>query len=286
MFWAGDSRAYVFEPDAGARQLTTDDIRDRGDAMANLREDSVVSNAMSADTDFLVNHRKVELTAPFLVVAATDGCFGYLPSPMHFEHLVLAALRDAPDTDSWSAAVQAQIGAVTGDDAAMAVLGIGADHDELPASCSRGAPPSSRQRWVDAAGRPRRRACASMERTARGAARDPAASAQAPAVGGVQAGLRAVPRTRRPPARRRREGRATWCTGYRLLEDFRVVGAGLSEWTLRRARTAGSSSSSGSSAPPTRTTPHRAARRPRHANAPAAPPSRRTTVGSRPRWPR
>ena len=68
-------------------------------------------------------------TAPFLVIAATDGCFGYVPSPMHFEHLVLAALRDAPDTDGWSAAVQAAVSAVTGDDAAMATLGIGADHD-------------------------------------------------------------------------------------------------------------------------------------------------------------
>jgi hypothetical protein len=106
-----------------------DDIRDRGDAMANLREDSVVSNAMSADTDFVVHHRQVELTAPFLVIAATDGCFGYVPSPMHFEHLVLAALRDAPDTDGWSATVQATISAVTGDDAAMATLGVGADLD-------------------------------------------------------------------------------------------------------------------------------------------------------------
>ena len=129
LLWAGDSRAYVFQPGRGAQQLTVDDIRDRGDAMANLREDSVVSNAMSADTDFVVHHRKVELTAPFLVVTATDGCFGYVPSPMHFEHLVLAALRDAPDTDSWSAAVQAAISAVTGDDAAMATLGVGADHD-------------------------------------------------------------------------------------------------------------------------------------------------------------
>jgi serine/threonine protein phosphatase PrpC len=129
LFWAGDSRAYVFEPDGGAQQLTVDDIRDHGDAMANLREDSVVSNAVSADTDFVVHHRKVELTAPFLVIAATDGCFGYVPSPMHFEHLVLAALRDAPDTDSWSAALQAGVSAVTGDDAAMATLGVGADHD-------------------------------------------------------------------------------------------------------------------------------------------------------------
>jgi len=130
-FWAGDSRAYVFDPGAGAQQLTVDDIKDRGDAMANLREDSVVSNAMSADVDFVVHHRRVELTAPFLVVAGTDGCFGYLPSPMHFEHLVLAALRDAPDTETWSGAVQTATSAVTGDDAAMSVLGVGADHEQF-----------------------------------------------------------------------------------------------------------------------------------------------------------
>jgi hypothetical protein len=129
LLWAGDSRVYVFQPGSGARQLTVDDIRDHGDAMANLREDSVVSNAMSADTEFVVHHRQVELTAPFLVIAATDGCFGYVPSPMHFEHLVLAALRDAPDTDGWSAGVQAAVSAVTGDDAAMAALGVGADQD-------------------------------------------------------------------------------------------------------------------------------------------------------------
>ena len=91
VFWAGDSRAYVFEPD-GARQLMSDDLRDPGDALANLRRDSVVSNAMSADTEFHVNYRRVELQAPFLLVCATDGCFGYLPTPMHFEQLVLAPL--------------------------------------------------------------------------------------------------------------------------------------------------------------------------------------------------
>ena len=86
VFWAGDSRAYVLPAD-GARQLSTDDLRDPSDAMANLRRDSVVSNAMSADTDFHVNYRRVELKAPFLLVCATDGCFGYVPTPMHFEHL-------------------------------------------------------------------------------------------------------------------------------------------------------------------------------------------------------
>lgn len=125
MLWAGDSRAYVFEP-SGVRQLTTDDLRDPGDALVNLRADSVVSNALSADTDFHVNYRRVELEAPFLVACATDGCFGYMPTPMHFEHLVLSGLEGASSTSAWSTAVQARVSEVTGDDAAMAMLGVGA----------------------------------------------------------------------------------------------------------------------------------------------------------------
>jgi hypothetical protein len=131
VLWAGDSRAYVFVPGGGACQLTTDELRDQGDAMANLRQDSVVGNAMSADDDFHVNHREVELTAPFIVVAATDGCFGYVRSPMHFEHLVLRTLQASCDAASWSAALQAEITAITGDDAAMSTLGVGAELDEF-----------------------------------------------------------------------------------------------------------------------------------------------------------
>jgi hypothetical protein len=126
VFWAGDSRSYVFTAD-GARQLHPDDLRDPGDAMANLHHDSVVSNAISADTDFAVNYRRVDLGAPFLIISATDGCFGYLPTPMHFEQLILGALAEARTAEDWSAAVQTRIIAVTGDDAAMAVMGVGAD---------------------------------------------------------------------------------------------------------------------------------------------------------------
>ncbi|MFL6132824.1 MAG: hypothetical protein ACJ72A_08480 [Nocardioidaceae bacterium] len=131
LFWSGDSRVYVFNPGTGAHQLTRDDLRDRGDALVNLRQDSLVSNAMSADTDFVVHHHQVELTAPFLAVAATDGCFGYVRTPIHFEHLVLASLRDSNDTESWSGLLQQRIAAITGDDASMAVLGVGADQAEF-----------------------------------------------------------------------------------------------------------------------------------------------------------
>jgi serine/threonine protein phosphatase PrpC len=130
VFWAGDSRAYVFES-RGASQLSTDDLRDPGDALANLRRDSVVSNALSADTEFHINYRRVELRSPFLVVCATDGCFGYVRTPMHFEYLVLNHLLEARNTEAWSSALQAEIAAVTGDDAAMSTLGVGADLKEF-----------------------------------------------------------------------------------------------------------------------------------------------------------
>jgi hypothetical protein len=131
VFWSGDSRVYVLDPATGAHQLTRDDLRDRGDALVNLRQDSVVSNAMSADIDFVVHHHQVELSAPFLAVAATDGCFGYVRTPIHFEHLVLSSLQDSIEAGSWSRLLQQRIAAITGDDAAMAVLGVGADHGEF-----------------------------------------------------------------------------------------------------------------------------------------------------------
>lgn len=130
VFWAGDSRAYALDA-TGMHQLTTDDLRESGDAMANLHQDSPVSNAMSADTEFTVNYRRVELEAPFLLVCATDGCFGYVPTPMHFEHLLLSTMSTTRSSDEWSSSLQREIGAVTGDDAAMSVMGVGAD---LPAA--------------------------------------------------------------------------------------------------------------------------------------------------------
>jgi serine/threonine protein phosphatase PrpC len=127
LFWAGDSRAYVLEPEAGLMQLTTDDLRSAGDAMRNLTDDSVMSNAISADTEFHINYRQVELQAPFLLLCATDGCFAYVRSPMHFEQLLLSTLQAARDVTGWQRALEAAVTAITGDDAALALLGLGAD---------------------------------------------------------------------------------------------------------------------------------------------------------------
>ena len=127
LFWAGDSRAYLADPEGGLMQLTTDDLRSGGDAMRNLTDDSAMSNAISADTDFHVNHRQVELQAPFLLLCATDGCFAYVRSPMHFEQLLLSTLGAARDVSDWQRALEAAVTAITGDDAALALLGLGTD---------------------------------------------------------------------------------------------------------------------------------------------------------------
>ncbi len=146
-FWAGDSRGYLLDPQHGLQQITVDDLRDPGDALANLRQDSVLSNAVSADRAFEIGCATMNVTAPFLVLAATDGCFGYLPTPMHFERLLLQTLQQAADAPQWSAALQTQIAAVTGDDAALAVIGVGADFADLQqAFQSRTALVT--QRWV------------------------------------------------------------------------------------------------------------------------------------------
>jgi serine/threonine protein phosphatase PrpC len=129
LFQAGDSRAYVAEPDGGLRQLTTDQLRSGGDAMRNLTDDSVMSNCISADTEFYIDHHQVQLQAPFLLLCATDGCFAYVRSPMHFEHLLLSTLQAARDVPAWQQALEAEVTAITGDDAAIALLGLGADLD-------------------------------------------------------------------------------------------------------------------------------------------------------------
>src|SRR5215207_8994440 len=64
-FWAGDSRVYTIDPVTGAHQLTVDDLRSNHDAMQNLVDDSVMDNCISADTEFHINDRRVELSAPF-----------------------------------------------------------------------------------------------------------------------------------------------------------------------------------------------------------------------------
>lgn len=123
--WAGDSRVYVLD-DWGLAQLTVDDTS-VPDPMDNVYDDGVLRNVLCSDRDVQLHCAVVELSPPFAVFSATDGCFGYVPSPMEFEGLVLQSLLSAPTPDRWEQALQQAMGAVAGDDhcLCMAVLGYG-----------------------------------------------------------------------------------------------------------------------------------------------------------------
>ncbi len=138
--WAGDSRVYLVDPRTGLHQLSTDDLKSGGDAMQNLMSDGPMSNLLSADGRFSVNHVRYEVGAPVVLLAATDGCFGYLRTPAHFEALLLDAMQAviprpgerpaavAALSDPWRAwrtELKARIAQVAADDATMSLTCIG-----------------------------------------------------------------------------------------------------------------------------------------------------------------
>ncbi len=119
--WAGDSRCYVLSPENGLNQLTNDDLKGDNDALRNLRSDAPMSNYCNADVAFKINVANGLQVEPFILLTATDGCFGYLPSPFHFEHLLLKTLMDETVKcfDDWKQKIMEEIQKVTGDDYSM-----------------------------------------------------------------------------------------------------------------------------------------------------------------------
>lgn len=114
IYWCGDSRAYLLDA-KGLHALTRDDSAVQ-DALRALREDAPMTNVACASQPFQLHRRRVALNRPAVLLAATDGCFGYLPSPMAFERLLLEALCRAASPADVRKRLDAAIRAVSGDD--------------------------------------------------------------------------------------------------------------------------------------------------------------------------
>ena len=124
-FWAGDSHCYLWTR-KGFYQISKDDLEEDNDPMENLRNDAAISNCVCADRDFHINHRQIPLPhEPVAILCATDGCFGYFPTPMHFENMLKRCLRKATDENNWMNRVQQCIQEVTGDDTSLSLVGVG-----------------------------------------------------------------------------------------------------------------------------------------------------------------
>ncbi len=122
-FSAGDSRCYLLDED-GLHQLTADDLRGY-DAMENLHADARLTNVINASERFEIRVKVVPISRPCVAFAATDGCFGYLPTPMAFEHLLLSTLSEAASPNDWEARLRAAFAALAGDDATLCGLSLG-----------------------------------------------------------------------------------------------------------------------------------------------------------------
>lgn len=123
--WAGDSRVYILDSN-GLAQLTVDDTTVT-DPMINIYEDGILTNIMCSDKPVKVHCRTIRMDQPFIVFSATDGCFGYLSTPMEFEGLFLETLLDTKCVAEWESELADAITSVAGDDhtLCMAAYGFG-----------------------------------------------------------------------------------------------------------------------------------------------------------------
>jgi len=123
--WAGDSRVYCLNPALGLQQVTTDHLKGNPDALENLTRDAVMSNCLSASADFVLQERQLTLPTECVLIAATDGCFGYVHTPLHFEHMLLSTMGDARTFEEWQERLAAAIIQITSDDSTLAAYAIG-----------------------------------------------------------------------------------------------------------------------------------------------------------------
>ncbi|MBR4626304.1 MAG: hypothetical protein IKO47_01115 [Ruminococcus sp.] len=116
--WAGDSRGYLLDS-SGLCQITTDEVITDEDAFTSLRSDAKLRNVIYAGEGFTISSKTVQLSVPTAVIVATDGAFGYLLTPMHFEHLLLSALFNAGSPEEWGEGIVRTLSGVSGDDFAL-----------------------------------------------------------------------------------------------------------------------------------------------------------------------
>ncbi len=124
-YWAGDSHCFLWTKD-GFSQISKDDLEEKNDPMENLHNDSPISNCVCIDRDFNINSITFEIPQePTIILCATDGCFGYYQSPMHFEFILSSTIQKAKEEKDWEQLLREKILKVTGDDCSLSLIAIG-----------------------------------------------------------------------------------------------------------------------------------------------------------------
>lgn len=116
VIWAGDSRVYAFDLEKGLKLLTKDDVIGEFDAC--FGKDCRMGNCVSQDRDFKLNYATYKLPKKCVLFVCSDGCFDFMPSPIHFEIEIMRALFSRGNySDSFEKTIRAMN---CGDDCTMA----------------------------------------------------------------------------------------------------------------------------------------------------------------------
>lgn len=121
--WAGDSRVFVLDA-GGLAQLTVDDTS-VPDPMENTYEDGILKNIFCTDRKVKIHCNTLRLRPPFVVIAATDGCFGYVSTPMEFEGILINTLLNSDTPAQWEEKLAELIGQTAGDDHTLCLAAFG-----------------------------------------------------------------------------------------------------------------------------------------------------------------
>lgn len=124
VFWAGDSRVYCLTAASGLQVLTTDDCAPM-DAFESLAKDPPLTNVICADRGFEIHQRELTIERPAVLIAATDGCFNYWPTPANFEFEILQAIVASSNWDEAIVAIGQSITSVANDDTSLVIHAFG-----------------------------------------------------------------------------------------------------------------------------------------------------------------
>lgn len=128
--WAGDSRVYILDS-TGLSQLTVDDSN-QPDPMEGLYDDGTLTNVICQDQPIRLNCRTLTLKPPFMVITATDGCFGYVSTPMEFEGMILHTLLESENVAQWEENLRKLVAQYAGDDHTLCLASFGyGDYETL-----------------------------------------------------------------------------------------------------------------------------------------------------------
>jgi serine/threonine protein phosphatase PrpC len=131
LYWAGNTRGYLLT-DRGLVQLTADDLAAQCDAFESLYLDVPISNYLCADQSFVLHERTIRLPEKGILILATDGAFHALPTPIHFEALLLDMLTKAATPKQWKKLLRETLEERAGDDVTLLLQPFGFEtQDEM-----------------------------------------------------------------------------------------------------------------------------------------------------------